>query len=262
MTMKRLAAAALGIFFIAFPVCAQRSSGHSGGFSSHSGPAFHSAPAFHGSFNAPTPSRSAGFRGYPANRPYIASRGIQRYGANNYGARPFYNGDLRHRRPYRSPYGILGYGGYGYPGWIDPGYLGYDDSGDDDSQPAQDDANGPQQDVNGGYDQGPDQGPGPGYDQGPYQQQFQPWPYGGSAQPAPVYAQPAPPAPNQVAVTLIFKDGRPPEQIHNYLLTKNTLFIDDQHHQEIPVDELDLAATAKVNRDSGVDFHLPTLPGS
>lgn len=31
----------------------------------------------------------------------------------------------------------------------------------------------------------------------------------------------------------------------------------DQGHREIPVDQLDLAATVKLNRDAGVDFRLP-----
>jgi hypothetical protein len=56
---------------------------------------------------------------------------------------------------------------------------------------------------------------------------------------------------------LIFKDGRPPMQIHNYLLTRDTLFVGDRHPSEIPVDQLDLGETAKVNRAAGVDFRLP-----
>jgi hypothetical protein len=66
---------------------------------------------------------------------------------------------------------------------------------------------------------------------------------------------------SQEAVTLVFADGRPSEQIHNYMLTRSTLFVLDQHHRDIPLDELDLAATAKVNHDAGIDFHLPEAPG-
>jgi hypothetical protein len=58
-------------------------------------------------------------------------------------------------------------------------------------------------------------------------------------------------------VTLIFKDGRPPEKIYNYLLTRTTLFVRDQGHREIPIDQLDLVATAKVNHEAGVDFQIP-----
>ena len=130
---------------------------------------------------------------------------------------------------------------YGVPGWIAPYYLGFpDDTGDDESSssanPAAD-----------GYDQqADDQEPPPwpsNYDQGPV---------------APAYTFPrsAPAAESEAAITLIFKDGRPPEQIHNYLLTRDTLFVGDRHPSEIPVDQLDLTATAKVNRDAGVDFRL------
>jgi hypothetical protein len=67
-------------------------------------------------------------------------------------------------------------------------------------------------------------------------------------------------AEGQETVTLIFKDGRPPEQIHNYLLTRTTLYVGDVPHRDIPTAQLDLAATAKVNHDAGVDFHLPVAP--
>jgi hypothetical protein len=59
------------------------------------------------------------------------------------------------------------------------------------------------------------------------------------------------------AVTLVFKGGRPPEQIHNYVLTHTTLYVRDQHHRDIPLDQLDLAATQRLNHDAGVDFQLP-----
>ena len=62
---------------------------------------------------------------------------------------------------------------------------------------------------------------------------------------------------SEAAVTPVFKDGRPPEQIHNYLLTRTTLYVRDQHHRDIPLNQLDLAATQKVNHDAGVDFQLP-----
>ena len=60
-------------------------------------------------------------------------------------------------------------------------------------------------------------------------------------------------------MTLVFKDGRPVEQIHNYILTRTMLTVWDEHHRVIPVDQLDLAATEKVNHDAGVDFQLPTV---
>ena len=65
---------------------------------------------------------------------------------------------------------------------------------------------------------------------------------------------PAPEPQPEEALTLIFKDGRPPMQIHNYMLTRATLYVRDQRHSEISLDELDLPATKKVNKQAGVDF--------
>ncbi len=62
---------------------------------------------------------------------------------------------------------------------------------------------------------------------------------------------------SQEAVTLIFKDHRPNEVIHNYLLTGTTLTVWDQNPRNIPVDQIDIVATEKVNRSAGVDFYLP-----
>jgi hypothetical protein len=60
-------------------------------------------------------------------------------------------------------------------------------------------------------------------------------------------------------VTLIFNDGRPSEQIHNYLLTATTLTVLDQKYREIPLGQINLAATEAKNRAEGIDFHLPTV---
>jgi hypothetical protein len=244
--MRRVAAAALVVFSAVLPACAQRTTSHA------SAPVVRTAPAFRGSYGAPGPRQPPAVRSYPAARGYSAPRAFLRPAIGAHPARPPYSGDLRHRRPpYRAPYGILGYGVYAYPGYLGSGDLGYsDDGGYDDSQPVENDANAPEQYIDGGYE-----------DQQPDQQQLPPWPYGG-AQQGPAYGQPAPPPPPEAAVTLIFKDGRPPEQIHNYLVTKGTLYVDDPHRREIPIDELDLAATAKANRDAGVDFRIPAMPGS
>jgi hypothetical protein len=98
-----------------------------------------------------------------------------------------------------------------------------------------------------------------GYDDQPNQFQDQeppPWP--GAPYVAPQsQSSPAAASETEGTVTLIFKDGRTPEQIHNYILTRDTLFVGDQYHRQIPIDQLDLAATVQVNRDLGVDFHLP-----
>ena len=74
--------------------------------------------------------------------------------------------------------------------------------------------------------------------------------YQGQIEAAPVHAQPA--------TTLIFKDGRPPVQVHNYALTASTLYaLDGDSRQEIPLSQLDVPATVEANRKAGVDFALP-----
>jgi len=58
-------------------------------------------------------------------------------------------------------------------------------------------------------------------------------------------------------VVLVFRDGRAPEQIHNYMLTRTTLYVQDGRGREIPLDEIDLAATQRLNGDVGVEFRPP-----
>ncbi len=75
-------------------------------------------------------------------------------------------------------------------------------------------------------------------------------PYEGPSQVAPVHPQPT--------TVLIFKDGRPPEKVHNYALTGNTLYaLDGDLNREIPLALLNVPATVETNRAAGVDFALP-----
>jgi hypothetical protein len=75
-------------------------------------------------------------------------------------------------------------------------------------------------------------------------------PYEAPAQVAPVHAQPT--------TILIFKDGRPPQKVHNYALTGSTLYaLDGDLRQEIPLALLNVPATVETNRAAGVDFSLP-----
>jgi hypothetical protein len=74
------------------------------------------------------------------------------------------------------------------------------------------------------------------------------------------YERPMPPPPElgtEGAVKLVYKDGRPSEDIHNYMLTRTTVYVQDEHRREIAVDDLDLEAIQKANKDAGVDFRLP-----
>ena len=122
----------------------------------------------------------------------------------------------------------------------------------------------PQPDDGSGYPQ-----PAPGY---PAYPEPRPAPQGAYAYPgaAPGYQgyapQPAPAAPQMQyvpgsasTVTLIYKDGRPPEQIQNFLATRSTLTVlDGGRRREIPLTDLDLPATIAANRQTGVDFQLPS----
>ena len=285
--MKRLAAVAVMVAWFSCGVFAQRGGGAHGGFSgSHAGFSAraggfssHSSPAFHSGFSAPrsglsrpAPPRylgSARFAPRPSSYPVRGLRPVTT------GSRTLY-GSSMHRVPYHSPYGgnrhhdryhyprnhasfVSGVGpvwGWGYPyDWGYP-YLSdfLDDSDNYDSQPASNYSAPPPEDYgNGPYQAAPtdQQGPAP---LEPYAQQpsaFDRAPYGGAQ---------SIPAASEAPVTLVFKDGRPPEQIHNYLLTPNTLTVLDQHRHDIPVDQIDLNATASLNLQAGVVFSLPGQP--
>jgi len=234
--MKRLPAFALLVAGLTLPVCAQHSSPR-GGFSGHS------APSFHGGFSTPTAQSFTGAPRYIGSRPLSMVPGLRRSGPANYVARPAYSAVSPYRRPYLPPYrptvhfvvpiwnGWIGPGSLGYPGTI--GYsdtTGYGDSAT------------------------------PSNYAEPYQSdESQPTP--SNPYPASVeLSHPSSALEREDAVTLVFKDGRPPEQVHNYLLTRTTLYVRDQHHRDIPLNQLDLAATQKVNHDAGVDFQLPEVP--
>jgi hypothetical protein len=173
------------------------------------------------------PNRPGGFRGDHYRGPYISS-----YWPNYWGVYPYiwpgypldyddYDNDYGSDQGPVADYGDNGY--YGDQGYANPGY------GDQ------------------GY--GPEQQPPPA------------WPSMGPYAPHPEASpQPAAPPSSEDAVTLIFKDGRPPQQIHNYVLTPTILYAGDiAHRQVIPISEIDVPATEKANADAGVDFHLPQL---
>lgn len=152
-----------------------------------------------------------------------------------------------------------GFGFFPYPFIYGPGYWAYDSPYDSFLDEPYDD---PVYNnlSNSGLAPGP---PAPDADSG-YAGPSQPY----DTAPPPQY-QSAPPAPASPemqyvpgsvdAVTLIFKDGRPPEQIRNYLATRTTITVVEGHHRrDIPVSALDLPATIKANRETGADFELPT----
>jgi hypothetical protein len=76
--------------------------------------------------------------------------------------------------------------------------------------------------------------------------------YQGQPAPVSVRAQPT--------TILIFNDGRPSVQVHNYALTASTLYaLDGDTRQEIPLASLDLPATIEANRAAGADFAVPII---
>ncbi|HEX9201067.1 MAG TPA: hypothetical protein VF865_16020 [Acidobacteriaceae bacterium] len=153
-------------------------------------------------------------------------------------------GEFRNRRAY-VPFVGVGVP-YGFGGLYAPDFLGYPDSGFYGDTAYASPAAGPVAP--------PEEAAAP-YDT----QSSQP----AAAAPNPFYRRPyerpQPPAPLEAenAVTLVFKDGRPSEQIRNYMLTRTTLYVQDEHRREISVDDLDLMATQKANKDAGIDFRLP-----
>jgi hypothetical protein len=196
-----------------------------GGFSAHSGG---SARTF-----AP-PSRSF-FSGLTHSPSFQSSRGRPWPGGV-----PVYrnNGNVGYRRNYPFVYA-------GYP-WLLPFGYGLSD-GDESSdvgvyQPPPQQAEPPPNE----YEQMAANAPSP------FRPEYQGQVYQGQVAPAPE------PARDQPTTTLIFNDGRPPAQVHNYALTATTLYaLDGDLRKEIPLSQLNVQATVETNRAAGVDFSLP-----
>jgi hypothetical protein len=253
--MKHLLSIALILTAAAIPASAQRG-GSRGGFS---GRGSASAPAFHGGSSFSSPSHFSGISRAPMARPAFNAR-PSFYSANRYpGNFPGNRYPGGNRYPVRRGFPSRGIG-YGYPGgtsyvpypFLDTSfddYADYDDSG---------------------YNEAPIPYAEPAPDPAAYgyiQPEEQSQTYGPEPQQAAEITRPATyprarpePAPAP-ATTLIFKDGRAPERIGNYIATRSTVtVIDGPRHHDIPVADLDLAATVKANRDSGAGFQLPAAP--
>ena len=324
--MKRLAAIAMIVAWIALPVCAQHGGSHGGGFGGHSGASSHGGfgrggfgslgsvsndgfgapgPSFHGGFAryAPpqfrdaSPSSIAGsernlFSGSLTFSPGAfpnSAQGFRHEGLGNSNRGAGFQDHRRHHRPFRRPFRRMfgydsEYSGYyagGWGGWIAPylwAYPGFSDcpamwNGWDCWNQEGDSAAGANYVAQAPYaDYSPQNSyPDnrlPGYSVHPSNQdQALPWPGRYARPPAHSSGPPLPSSPNPPAlpdldpngrgtVMLVFKDGRPPEEIHNYLLTQGTLYVMDRHSRAIPLDSLDLAATARANDEDG-DFILP-----
>ena len=150
--------------------------------------------------------------------------------------------------------------GYAYPYLIDPGFYdsgfydpGFDNWDDSDNSDSGDSAYAPAAVAP--------------YDEAPYPDQGYSAPGEAGELPAwipPVPQRPAaellaaPSAPNQ-PLTVIFKSGRDPVKMQNYMLTANALTdLDARHYEQIPIDQIDIVATRWANTAAGVRFEIPT----
>jgi hypothetical protein len=124
--------------------------------------------------------------------------------------------------------------GYGYPYVIDPGFYDWSDS--DDSAYDQSDA--------APYYLAPDSDYGYGTPDETPQEGFR-----GENPSAPVPGQP---------LTVIFNSGRAPVKMQNYMMNAKVLTdLDSQHYEQIPIDQIDVAATQRANIAAGVGFEIP-----
>jgi len=153
---------------------------------------------------------------------------------------------------------------YAYPYVVDPGF--YDWGATDYSENEQG------QYANPAPDQGPDYRygaeppyPGAGDAPNPEQQEYvQPGPVAAPVGPQRQeyhFAASTPSSPSPVSsrpLTVIFKGGRTPEKMQNYMVTSSALTnLDGEHFEKIPLDQIDVAATQQANRSSGIDFEVP-----
>jgi hypothetical protein len=272
---------AIAVIALAVPASAQHGGARAGsfggrGFSGSAG--FSSHPAFSGSSNFARPAqparygsqyrpmpgagfRTIGPRSFSGLRNYATLR--TPYNGNRFvAARPAYNpraaGLARgadrdrfnaRRRQFQSwfvntyPY----WPGYGYPYLLDPNFynLGLYDWGDSDNSAAD----------GGTTDQAYDpNGPAPLYP-APYPDQR---PSYSNAAPSEQLAASAAPSEPEQLLTVIFKNGRAPIEVKNYMMTAKVLTdLDSEHYEQIPLDQIDLAATKRFNTFAGVDFQIP-----
>ena len=220
-----------------------------GAAAAHAGGSAHGSLSVAGASPRLTPSAQLASRNWAAQYRGMQDRGTQYRGTQYRGTQagraghwPVWNGPSRFPRG-RYPYVYPGFLSFGYG--LAGGYGLTPDDGQSDAYDETQDA--PMQEY------GPPPGPEVG---GDAVAEYAPPVYrtayhGESSTQAEVHQQPA--------TTLIFKDQRPREQVHNYVLTGSTLWaLDGEARREIPLAALDIPATVEANRDAGVDFALPT----
>jgi hypothetical protein len=139
-----------------------------------------------------------------------------------------------------SPYGPYYYGGYVPYAWdygADPAYTGYV-AGTFDTTPYS------------GYPYPPQYAPPPSY--------YSPPPVNSTPEPQSYQQRRSDRASDEFAepTVLVFRDGHR-QEIANYAIMGSTLFVLSGPRSRIPIAELDIPATERVNQSRGVDFHVP-----
>jgi hypothetical protein len=131
---------------------------------------------------------------------------------------------------------------------IDPGFYNWGDSGDSAYGPDGPATGYADATPNTGYDSEPEPMQGPNYAQAPAARMPRSA-YAGSTDSSAFAEQP---------ITVIFKNGRTPESMQNYMVNSQALTdLDQQHYEQIPLDQIDIAATEQANRTRGLDFEVP-----
>ena len=160
--------------------------------------------------------------------------------------------------------------GYSYPYDLGSGfydYSNYDNSGynqNDQSAGYNDQSSGYNDQVSGYQPEYEASGQTSIQDYGQPGAQPPPWPGPGASGAAPqiqpsdsgLHAAFEPPL--EGPLTVVFKNGRAPQTMQDYMLTAKVLTdLDAHHYEQIPLDQIDITATANANRASGQDFQVP-----
>jgi hypothetical protein len=240
-----LTAAVVSFSLVPLMVFAQRGGGmHGGGFGGHAGFSTHSG------------MRAGGFGGGMRGGPGMMSSAHSLHGSHSSG---MWHGTMHHThsRPnlvigfhsrHRYPYYAYAPFGYYSPFWWDWYNSSYDRS--DDNYVAQRQA---QQQIDQLSQQVED-----------LQQEREERAYSQPPLPRP----PAAPANTEariepdMSVVLVYLDKRI-EEIKNYAVANEKVVVFDNHHiKKIPLGDIDLAATMKLNDERGVDFQIPNRAGT
>jgi hypothetical protein len=242
--------AAIALIALAAPAFAQRGGTHGGsfgsrGFAGHVGVSGHSCFSQPNSFARPGQPIRYGSLGR-GNGPLNYSGLRIPYNGNRFvaGHPSSYSRDAglsrtwdRDRDPFRARRrSFENWYARTYPNWLGYGYPGFYDWGDSD---------------NSAYDQGgaPPLYPAPYSDEG----------YGAPSQQATNAGPTAPSASSpEQPLTVIFKSGRAPVKMENYMVTAKILTdLDSRHYEQIPIDQIDVTATQRANSAAGVGFEIP-----